>query len=63
MVLGGNAISRRWWNPIAAVFSDQTLGQEESGGGEGGETGYQVKKGEVEVQKKQREGLALKVGG
>ena len=29
MVLGGNAISRRWWNPIAAVFSDQTLGQEE----------------------------------
>ena len=33
-----------------------------SGGGEGGETGYQVKKGEVEVQKKQRERLVSKVG-
>ena len=33
-----------------------------SGGGEGGETGYRVKKGEVGVQKKKREGLASKVG-
>ena len=59
---GGNAISRRWWNPIAAVFSDQTLGQEESGGREGGETGYQVKKGEVEVQKKRKKGSPQKLG-
>ena len=33
-----------------------------SGGGEGGETGYQVKKGEVEVQKKREKGSPQKLG-
>ena len=59
MVLGGKCDFSPVMKPNCCRFLRSNLG---SGGGEGGETGYQVKKGEVEVQKKKREGLALKVG-
>ena len=59
MVLGGKCDFSPVMKPNCCRFLGSNPG---SGGGEGGETGYQVKKGEVEVQKKKREGLASKVG-
>ena len=59
MVLGGKCDFSPVMKPNCCRFLGSNPG---SGGGEGGETAYQVKKGEVEVQKKREKGSPQKLG-